>query len=247
MYKVVFIRHGESEWNLQNKFTGWADADLTPNGIQQAIQAGQFLLKAGFVFDIAFTSLLKRAIKTLHHVLDEMNLLWIPETKTWHLNERHYGALQGLNKTGTSQQFSAEQVLIWRRSYATAPPPLEETDERNPAFDLRYKAIDKKLLPLTESLESMLHNRVLPYWQECVMPQIAEGKNIIIAAHGNTLRGIVKYLGNMSDEAIEHFEIPTGVPLVYEFNDQMKPLQHYYSTSTYFDHTPPHMNDRLNP
>jgi len=233
MYNVVFIRHGESEWNLQNRFTGWADPDLTENGEKQARLAGAYLKKAGYTFDIAFTSLLKRAIKTLHLALEEMDLLWLPETKAWQLNERHYGALQGLNKTGTSQHYSAEQVLIWRRSFKTAPPALDASDERNPANDLRYASIDKQYLPLTESLETMMH-RVIPYWKNEITPLILQGKKIIISAHGNTLRGLIKYLDKMDDEAIESFEIPTGVPLIYELSDKLEPLKHDYLTAASF-------------
>lgn len=233
MYKIVLIRHGESEWNLQNRFTGWADADLTDNGEKQAKLAGTYLKKAGYTFDIAFTSLLKRAIKTLHLALEEMDLLWIPETKAWQLNERHYGALQGLNKTGTSQHYSAEQVLIWRRSFKTAPPSLDASDERNPATDVRYASVDKQLLPLTESLETMMH-RVIPYWQNEIVPYILQGRKVIISAHGNTLRGLVKYLDKMDDEQIESFEIPTGVPLIYELSDKLEPLMHNYLTAASF-------------
>ena len=233
MYKIVLIRHGESEWNLQNRFTGWADADLTDNGEKQAKLAGTYLKKAGYTFDIAFTSLLKRAIKTLHLALEEMDLLWIPETKVWQLNERHYGALQGLNKTGTSQHYSAEQVLIWRRSFKTAPPSLDASDERNPATDVRYASVDKQLLPLTESLETMMH-RVIPYWQNEIVPYILQGRKVIISAHGNTLRGLVKYLDKMDDEQIESFEIPTGVPLIYELSDKLEPLKHNYLTAASF-------------
>jgi len=233
MYKIVLIRHGESEWNLQNRFTGWADADLTDNGKKQAKLAGTYLKKAGYTFDIAFTSLLKRAIKTLHLALEEMDLLWIPETKAWQLNERHYGALQGLNKTGTSQHYSAEQVLIWRRSFKTAPPPLDASDERNPVNDVRYASIDKQLLPLTESLETMM-SRVIPYWQNEIMPYILQGRKVIISAHGNTLRGLVKYLDKMDDEQIESFEIPTGVPLIYELSDKLEPLMRNYLTAASF-------------
>jgi len=233
MYKIVLIRHGESEWNLQNRFTGWADADLTDNGKKQAKLAGTYLKKAGYTFDIAFTSLLKRAIKTLHLALEEMDLLWIPETKAWQLNERHYGALQGLNKTGTSQHYSAEQVLIWRRSFKTAPPSLDASDERNPATDVRYASVDKQLLPLTESLETMMH-RVIPYWQNEIVPYILQGRKVIISAHGNTLRGLVKYLDKMDDEQIESFEIPTGVPLIYELSDKLEPLMHNYLTAASF-------------
>jgi len=227
MYQVVFIRHGESEWNLQNRFTGWADVDLTANGEKQASIAGKYLKKQGFTFDLAYTSLLKRAIRTLHIALGEMDLLWIPETKAWQLNERHYGALQGLNKSGTAEKYSAEQVLTWRRSYQTAPPPLDEQDERNPVNDIKYRGIDKTLLPLTESLETMTQ-RVIPYWQKEIVPHILGGKKIIISAHGNTLRGLVKYLDKMSDEAIESFEIPTGVPLLYDLSDKLEPLKHAY-------------------
>lgn len=227
MNKLVLIRHGQSEWNLENRFTGWQDVDLSEKGRAEAIQAGKLLAEAGFVFDIAYTSVLKRAIKTLHLVLEEMNLLWIPEIKAWQLNERHYGALQGLNKAETVHEYSPEQVLIWRRSFNILPPSLEPDDIRSPYLDPRYVNIDPSLLPLTESLETMME-RVIPYYQNEISPALKSGRHILIAAHGNTLRGLVKYLDKLSDEDIVNYEIPTGVPLVYELDDSFVPLRKYY-------------------
>lgn len=227
MNKLVLIRHGQSEWNLENRFTGWQDVDLSEQGRNEAINAGKLLAKAGFTFDTAYTSVLKRAIKTLHLVLEEMDSLWIPETKAWQLNERHYGTLQGLNKADTTTKFSAEQVLAWRRGFAVLPPILTAEDSRAPYKDFRYAGVDPSLLPMAESLETMMQ-RVIPYYQHNISPALKEGKHILIAAHGNTLRGLVKYLDHLSDEEIVDYEVPTGIPLVYEMNESFEPLRKYY-------------------
>lgn len=225
--KVVLVRHGESIWNMENKFTGWTDVDLSPKGIQEANSGAEALIKEGYVFDIAFTSVLKRAIRTLWIILDKMDLMWIPIYNSWRLNERHYGALQGLNKKETSEKFGEEQVKIWRRSYDIPPPALEKTDPRYPGNDPRYKDLDEKDIPLTESLKDTVA-RFLPYWHETIVPTIKSGKRVIIAAHGNSLRALVKYLDNISDEEITELNIPTGIPLVYELDDDLKPIKHYY-------------------
>ncbi len=227
MYKVVLLRHGESQWNLDNRFTGWTDVDLTEKGRVEAKNAGNLLKDNGFEFDIAFTSVLKRALRTLWIALDEMDLLWIPVVKSWRLNERHYGALQGLNKAETAEKHGEEKVLIWRRSYDIPPPPLEKTDKRYPGNDPRYKDMDEKDIPQTECLKDTV-DRFLPFWHETIAPAIKSGKRVIIAAHGNSLRALVKYLDNISDEEIIKLNIPTGVPLVYELGDDMKPIKHYY-------------------
>ena len=227
MNKLVLIRHGQSEWNLENRFTGWQDVDLSAQGRAEAIQAGKLLAGAGFTFDIAYTSVLKRAIKTLHLVMEQMDSLWISETKAWQLNERHYGALQGLNKADTVTEYSAEQVLTWRRSFTTTPPLLSADDERAPHNDIRYREIDPSLLPLAESLETMMQ-RVIPYYQHNISPALKAGKHILIAAHGNTLRGLVKYLDHIADDDMQNFEIPTGIPLVYEMDDSFEPIRKYY-------------------
>ncbi|KIO77192.1 phosphoglyceromutase [Pedobacter lusitanus] len=227
MNKLVLIRHGQSEWNLENRFTGWQDVDLSEKGKAEAVQAGKLLAQAGFTFDIAYTSMLKRAIKTLHLVLESMDLLWIPEVKAWQLNERYYGALQGLNKADTIEKYSPEQVLTWRRSFTVQPPAVTAEDIRSPLKDIRYAAIDPSLLPLTESLETMME-RVIPYYQNEISPALKSGKHILIAAHGNTLRGLVKYLDHLSEEDIVSYEIPTGIPLVYEMDDSFVPLQKYF-------------------
>jgi 2,3-bisphosphoglycerate-dependent phosphoglycerate mutase len=227
MNKLVLIRHGQSEWNLENRFTGWEDVDLSEQGRAEALQAGQLLAKAGFTFDIAYTSVLKRAIKTLHIVLEAMDSLWIPEIKAWQLNERYYGALQGLNKADTIAKYSAAQVLTWRRSFTVPPPALTAEDIRSPFKDLRYAGIDPSLLPLTESLETMM-KRVIPYYQNEISPALKSGKHILIAAHGNTFRGLVKYLDQLSDEDIINYEVPTGIPLVYEMDDSFVPLRKYF-------------------
>lgn len=227
MYKLVLIRHGESIWNKENKFTGWTDVDLSEKGVQEAIKAGQQLKKDGFTFDLAYTSVLKRAIKTLNNVLEQMDLLWIPIKKSWKLNERHYGSLQGLDKAETAAKFGEAQVKIWRRSYDVPPKPLSTTDERYAGNDPRYKDIDKKDIPLTECLKDTVA-RVIPFWNEEIAPNIKTGKKIIIAAHGNSLRALVKYLDNISDENIVNLNIPTAMPLVYELDKNLKPIKSYY-------------------
>jgi len=227
MIKLVLLRHGESEWNLANRFTGWKDVDLTDTGRQQALQAGQLLKEAGFRFDKAFTSVLKRAIRTLWITLDEMDQMWVPVERSWKLNERHYGGLQGLNKAETAQKYGDEQVLIWRRSYDIPPPLLEWEDERNSAFDDKYKNLSKDEMPLGECLADTVE-RVVPYWEQNIVPEIKAGKSVVIAAHGNSLRALVKYLDNVSNEEILKLNIPTGMPLVYELNDDLSPIKHYY-------------------
>jgi len=227
MYKIVLLRHGESEWNKENRFTGWTDVDLSEKGIAEAEAGGKLMKEAGFKFDLAYTSMLKRAIRTLWLALDEMDLLWIPVIKTWRLNERHYGALQGLNKAETAQKFGEEQVHIWRRSYDIQPPALTADDERFPGKDPRYADLTKEELPLTECLKDTVA-RFLPFWHDTVVPAIKSGKQIIIAAHGNSLRALVKYLDNIPDDEIVGLNIPTGVPLVYELDDDLKPIKHYY-------------------
>lgn len=226
-YKLVLIRHGESDWNKQNRFTGWTDVDLSEKGIEEARQGGKLLLKEGFTFDIAFTSVLKRAIRTLWLVQQEMDLLWIPVVKSWRLNERHYGALQGLNKAETAAKFGDDQVLIWRRSYDIPPPALEADDPRYPGADPRYADLSKDELPLTECLKDTVA-RFLPYWHESIAPAVKSGKKVIVAAHGNSLRALVKYLDNVSDEEIVGLNIPTGIPLVYELDDDLKPISSSY-------------------
>ena len=227
MKKIVLLRHGESIWNKENRFTGWTDVDLTPKGIEEARNAGKLLRENGFSFDIAFTSVLKRAIRTLWIALDEMDLMWLPINNTWRLNERHYGALQGLNKAETAAQYGDDQVLTWRRSYNTRPPALSVDDERYPGADIRYKNLKSSELPLTECLQDTVM-RFLPYLKEVIAPHVLADKNIIIAAHGNSLRALVKYLDNISDTDILNCNIPTGVPLVYELDDKLSPIQNYY-------------------
>ncbi|HOW54063.1 MAG TPA: 2,3-diphosphoglycerate-dependent phosphoglycerate mutase [Syntrophorhabdaceae bacterium] len=227
MRRIVFVRHGESQWNKENRFTGWTDVDLSDKGLEEAKQAGQALKKTGFIFDVAFTSVLKRAVKTLWIVLEELDLMWIPERKSWRLNERHYGALQGLNKAETAQKYGDEQVRLWRRSYDVAPPPLDRKDERFCGNDPRYDSLAAEELPVAESLKDT-EARVMPYWQETIVPVLARGAKVIVSAHGNSLRSLVKHLDNISDEEIPKLEIPTGKPLVYEFTDDLKPLKHYY-------------------
>lgn len=227
MYKVVLIRHGESVWNKLNLFTGWTDVDLSEKGIQEANEGGKVLNDEGYTFDIAFTSVLKRAIKTLNIVMDQMDLHWIPVVKNWRLNERHYGALQGLNKAETAEKYGKEKVLEWRRSFDTPPPALEETDDRYPGKDPRYADLTKEELPLTESLKLTI-DRFLPYWHDTIAPAIKSGKKVVIVAHGNSLRALVKYLDNISEEEIVGLNIPTGVPLVYELDENLKPIKHYY-------------------
>ncbi|MHA1796939.1 MAG: 2,3-diphosphoglycerate-dependent phosphoglycerate mutase [Candidatus Helarchaeota archaeon] len=226
MIKLVLLRHGESIWNKENKFTGWTDVDLSEKGIEEAHEAGRILKQEGYKFDIAFTSYLKRAIKTLDIVLDELGIK-IPIKKSWRLNERHYGALQGLNKAETASKFGEEQVFIWRRSYDVPPPPLEKDDKRYPGNDPLYKDLDEKFLPVTECLKDTVA-RTLPYWHDTIAPTLKEGKRAIIAAHGNSIRALVKFLDEISDKEISHLNIPTGIPLVYELDENLKPIKHYY-------------------
>jgi 2,3-bisphosphoglycerate-dependent phosphoglycerate mutase len=225
--KLVLLRHGESTWNKQNKFTGWTDVDLSAKGKKEAKQSGDIMREEGYVFDVAFTSVLKRAIRTLWIALDRMDLMWIPVYNSWKLNERHYGGLQGLNKAQTAMKFGEEQVLVWRRSYDIPPPDLKKSDKRYPGNDPRYKDLDEKDLPLTESLKDTVA-RFLPYWHETIAPTIKSGKRVLIAAHGNSLRALVKYLDNMEEDEIVKLNIPTGVPLVYELDQDLKPIKHYY-------------------
>ena len=227
MKKLVLLRHGESLWNQENRFTGWYDVDLSEKGKREARSAGELLKQEGYTFDLAFCSVLKRALRTLWTALDVMDLLWIPVQKTWKLNERHYGALQGLNKAETAAKFGDEQIKIWRRSYDVPPPALEKSDERYPGHDERYKSLLPQELPLTECLKDTVE-RFVPYYQERIVPELRAGKKIIIAAHGNTLRALVKYLDNVSDADIVNLNIPTGVPLVYELDDNLKAIKHYY-------------------
>ena len=227
MYRLVLLRHGQSQWNLENRFTGWTDVDLTDQGRNEANTAGDLFLKEGFTFDLAYTSVLKRAIRTLWIVLDKMDLMWVPVIRTWQLNERHYGALQGLDKTETAEKHSAEQVKIWRRSYATPPPPLDDDDERLPAKDPKYSEVPVNLLPKTEALKNTV-DRFIPYWLKEIVPSIKAGKNVLICAHGNSLRALVKHLDQVSDEEIVELNIPTGIPLVYELDENLKATKHYY-------------------
>lgn len=227
MYKIVLLRHGESEWNKANLFTGWTDVDLTEKGWAEAKSSGVLLKEEGFTFDIAYTSVLKRAIRTLWIVMDEMDLMWIPVVRDWRLNERHYGALQGLNKAETAEKYGAEQVKIWRRSYDTRPPALEKNDPRFPGHDPRYANLRPEELPATECLKDTVA-RFLPMWHEVIAPKIKEGKKIILTAHGNSLRALVKYLDHVSEEDIVSLNIPTGVPLIYELDENLKPVRHYY-------------------
>ena len=230
MYKLVLIRHGESQWNLDNRFTGWHDVDLTETGINQAKNAGQILKSHGFDFDLAYTSVLKRATRTLWHTLDEMDRTWLPVVHTWRLNERHYGGLQGLNKTETAAKYGDEQVLVWRRSYSTPPPALEHGDERWEGGDIRYAKLQPSEIPRTECLKDTVV-RVLPVWNDSIAPAIKAGKRIVIAAHGNSIRALVKHLDNISDEDIVNLNIPNGVPLVYELDANLKPIKSYYLES----------------
>ena len=227
MHKLVLIRHGQSIWNLENRFTGWTDVDLSAQGIEEALAGAKLLKEEGFTFDVAYTSVLKRAIRTLWIILDEMDLMWIPVHRSWRLNERHYGALQGLNKAETAKKYGDEQVHIWRRSYDIPPPPLTVDDPRYPGRDPRYKKLSPEELPLTECLKDTVA-RMLPYWHETIAPKVRAGKRVIIAAHGNSLRALVKYLDNVSDEEILSLNIPTGIPLVYELDEDLKPIRHYY-------------------
>jgi len=227
MYKLVLVRHGESIWNKENRFTGWTDVDLSEKGIQEAKEGGEVLKKEGYAFDLAFTSVLKRAIRTLWIILDQMDLMWIPVVRDWRLNERHYGSLQGLNKSETAAKFGEEQVKIWRRSYDTPPVPLEASDPRSPAFDHRYKGLKKNEIPLTECLKDTVA-RVIPFWNDTLAPAIKSGKKVLVAAHGNSLRAMVKFLDNIPDSEIVELNIPTGIPLVYELDKDLKPIKHYY-------------------
>jgi len=227
MYKLVLIRHGESTWNLENRFTGWTDVDLTPLGLEQAKTAGRLLKAEGYDFDVAYTSVLKRATRTLWHVLDEMDRTWLPVVNSWRLNERHYGALQGLNKSDMAKQYGDAQVLIWRRSYDTPPPALTPTDPRCERSDVRYARLKPEQIPLTECLKDTVA-RVMPFWNEALAPAIKLGKRVVVAAHGNSIRALVKYLDNISDDDIVGLNIPNGIPLVYELDDDLKPIRHYY-------------------
>ena len=227
MIKIVLLRHGESYWNLANRFTGWTDIDLTEKGIREAIHSGQLLKEEGYTFDVAHTSVQVRAIRTLWLVLDEMEQTWISVYRHWRLNERHYGALQGLNKAEMAEKYGDEQVLIWRRSYDTPPPELKPDDPRYPGNDPRYKNMDPKDIPLSECLKDTVE-RFMPYWHNAIVPDIQAGKKVLICAHGNSLRALVKYLDNVSDEEIVGLNIPTGIPLIYELDEDLKPVRHYY-------------------
>jgi 2,3-bisphosphoglycerate-dependent phosphoglycerate mutase len=227
MYTLVLLRHGESTWNLENRFTGWTDVDLSPKGVEEAKAAAKLLKEGGYDFDVAHTSLLLRAIRTLWLTLDGMQRVWIPVRKSWRLNERHYGALQGLNKAETAKKFGDEQVKIWRRSYATPPPPLEPGDERHPARDARYAGLPRDLLPLTESLASTVA-RFLPYWHDRIVPDVLARKRVLVAAHGNSLRALVKHLDGLSEDAVVSLNIPTGIPLVYELDADLRPIRSHY-------------------
>ena len=227
MHQLVLVRHGESVWNKENLFTGWTDVDLSERGQQESREAGLALKNHGVGFDVAFTSVLKRAIRTMWLLLEQMDLMWIPERKDWRLNERHYGALQGLNKAETAEKYGVEQVQLWRRSYEVRPPALEEGDRRHPRLDPRYAALDPRLLPAAECLKDTVE-RVLPFWRQQLVPALQNGQRPLIVAHGNSLRGLVKYLDRVSDDDIVGLEIPTGKPLVYELDQELKPIRHYY-------------------
>jgi 2,3-bisphosphoglycerate-dependent phosphoglycerate mutase len=227
MKTLVLLRHGESTWNMENRFTGWTDVDLSPKGVEEARVAGKQMLSEGYTFDMAFTSVLKRAIRTLWLALDEMDLMWIPVQKSWRLNERHYGALQGLNKLETVERHGEKQVKIWRRSYDIRPPALSEDDPRSPRNDPRYRDLKLEEIPLTECLKDTV-DRVLPYWTQLIAPEVGAGRRVLIASHGNSLRALVKYLDKISDEAIVELNIPTGIPLVYELSDDLTPVRHFY-------------------
>jgi 2,3-bisphosphoglycerate-dependent phosphoglycerate mutase len=229
--KLVLLRHGESIWNKENRFTGWTDVDLSNEGITEAKEAGRRLREEGYAFDVAFTSVLKRAIRTLWLVLDEMDLMWIPVYRSWRLNERHYGALQGLNKAEIAMKVGEKQVHIWRRSYDVRPPALDKTDKRYPGNDTKYKELVKNELPLTESLKDT-NDRCVPYWHEVITPSLNSGKHVIVSAHGNSLRALVKYLDNIGDDEIVNLNIPTGIPLIYELDERLKSLDHYYLGDT---------------
>ncbi len=227
MIKLVLLRHGESQWNQENRFTGWYDVDLSAKGLEEAREAGQVLKEAGLTFDVAYTSVLKRAIRTLWIAMDEMDLLWVPVHRSWRLNERHYGALQGLNKAETAAKFGEDQVKIWRRSYDIPPPALEPGDPRYPGHDPRYRGLTQDELPLTECLKDTVA-RFLPYWEHSIAPEVRAGRKVLITAHGNSLRALIKYLDNLSEEDVINLNVPTGMPLVYELDDHLKPLRSYY-------------------
>jgi 2,3-bisphosphoglycerate-dependent phosphoglycerate mutase len=227
MYKLVIIRHGESTWNKENRFTGWVDVDLSEKGLLEAKRAAETIKEAGLTFDIAYTSVLKRAIRTLWNVMDYLDLMWIPVIRSWRLNERHYGALQGLNKSETAAKYGEEQVKIWRRSYATPPPFVDESSEHFPGNDVRYSNINKSLLPKGECLKDTV-DRVMPLWNEVIVPDIKAGKKVLIAAHGNSLRALVKHLDNMNEDEILNFNIPTGIPIVYELDENIMPIKRYF-------------------
>jgi len=227
MHKLVLIRHGESTWNQENRFTGWTDVDLNEKGLREAKAAGELLKKEGYSFDRSFVSLLKRALRTNWMILDELDELWIPIERSWRLNERHYGSLQGLNKGETATKFGDDQVLIWRRSYDVPPPALEKNDERYPGHDRRYKSVAETDLPLTECLKDTV-DRVLPYWHSEIAPAVKRGEKVLVTAHGNTLRALVKYFDNLSEKEVLALNIPTGIPLVYELDEELKPIRHYY-------------------
>ena len=227
MHKIVLLRHGESVWNKENRFTGWTDVDLSEKGLEEARDAGVLLKKEGFTFDLAHGSVLKRAIRTMWIVLNELDLTWVPQQLSWRLNERHYGSLQGLNKAEMATRYGAEQILVWRRSYDTPPPALERSDERYPGKDRRYASMNPADIPVTECLKDTVA-RFLPHWNDVIAPQVRSGKRVLVAAHGNTIRALVKYLDDVSEKDIVELNIPTGIPLVYELDDAMKPLRHYY-------------------
>lgn len=227
MRRLVLLRHGESTWNQENRFTGWTDVGLSPRGVEEAVAAGRMLRREGYAFDVAYTSVLKRAVKTLWLVLEELDLMWIPVRQSWRLNERHYGALQGLNKAETAQRYGEQQVLLWRRSYEVPPPALTPEDPRHPGHDPRYASLAPTKLPLTECLKDTVE-RFLPYWHQEIVPVIRAGQHVLIAAHGNSLRALVKHLDQLSDEQILQLNIPTGIPLVYELHDDLTPIRHFY-------------------
>ncbi|MDH4114100.1 MAG: 2,3-diphosphoglycerate-dependent phosphoglycerate mutase [Burkholderiaceae bacterium] len=227
MYKLVLLRHGESQWNLENRFTGWTDVDLTDNGRREAQAAGELLRNEGYVFDIAYTSVLKRAIRTLWLTLDAMDLMWLPVVHSWRLNERHYGALQGLNKAETAARFGEQQVLVWRRAYAVAPDPLTPDDPRWAGSDPRYRNLKPEEIPATECLKDTVA-RVVPFWKDSIAPALSRGRRVLVAAHGNSLRALIKYLDNVSDDDIVGLNIPTARPLVYELDAELRPIRHYY-------------------
>ena len=227
MKRIVLLRHGESTWNKENRFTGWTDVDLSEKGIEEALKAGEALKKENFVFNKAYTSYLKRAVKTLNYVLDKLDQSWIPVEKSWRLNEKHYGSLQGLNKSETAEKYGEEQVLIWRRSYDIAPAPLAEDDPRNPRFDIRYKEVPDRELPRTESLKQTLE-RIMPYWEKVIFPNLKTADDLLVVAHGNSLRGIIKHLKNISDDEIVKLNLPTAVPYVFEFDDNYNLVKDYF-------------------